>query len=385
MPLARINVYIISIWLLALVAGIADVAYASSHITTPSICPATLTQGTEGVSYSYTFRGNGGSTWSIIAGIPPPGLTLNGTSGILSGTPSTSGTYSFTVQLLASGGTSDTCACTLTIVGTTCSFVSGISSGAISFSSIDPSLSGTVYGTVTQQISFTCTISPIAYSITVSPSSGWTLQSGSNTMPFTPGITGNGTYTGTPVNLLIASGSGASSILQTNFNNAPAGLYGNGSAITISVNFSGLASPITATLPINSVSGTVISICTVSQSPGTLTFNIDPSISGTTSATISPDMQIKCTRNSPVTISASSSYGGASPKMQCTSSGSCGTSQIPYTFKIMNSSSWPVSTTGAGFGGAGIAMQISGSVSSSDYANAPIGTYGDTETVTISY
>ena len=96
-------------------------------------------------------------------------------------------------------------------------------------------------------------------------------------------------------------------------------------------------------------------------------------------------MQIKCTKNDSVNISASSQSGGASPLMNCVTSASCGTSQIPYTFKIMNSSAWPVSMTGGGFGGTGTALQISGSVSSSDYANAPIGTYSDIETITINY
>lgn len=86
-----------------------------------------------------------------------------------------------------------------------------------------------------------------------------------------------------------------------------------------------------------------------------------------------------------VTISASSSNGGPSPKMNCTSP-SCGAFQIPYTFKILNSNAWPISAPqGTGFGGAGTPLNISGSVNSTDYANAPIGTYGDTETVTISY
>ncbi|MCB9933784.1 MAG: IPT/TIG domain-containing protein [Planctomycetes bacterium] len=61
--------------------------------------------GTEGLAYDFDFHGAGSLattyTWTVIAGAPPPGLTL--TSGTpnanLSGTPTTPGTYSFTLRL----------------------------------------------------------------------------------------------------------------------------------------------------------------------------------------------------------------------------------------------------------------------------------------------
>jgi hypothetical protein len=56
-----------------------------------------------GAFYSTTLSASGPSplTWSVTAGIAPPGLTVTST-GTLAGTPSVSGTYDFTVQ--ASGG-----------------------------------------------------------------------------------------------------------------------------------------------------------------------------------------------------------------------------------------------------------------------------------------
>lgn len=384
----RLSKYVLLFCMLLFVFGISGVAYAVPQIRTPAVCPATLIQGAVGVPYTFTFIGTGGDKippWSIIAGSPPPGVSLSGT-GVLSGTPVALGTYTFTVELAAKNGQTATCVCTLTVVPATCSFVGGISSGTILFSpNIDPSQSSPVYGTVNQQVSFTCSANPIAYTVAVAPLSGWTLQSGSNILPFTPGIAGSGTYTGVAVNLLVPSGAGATSVLPTDYNNAPAGLYGNASAITITVSFSGLAPSIVATLPINSITGTVINMCSVAQAPGTLTFVIDPSLAGPIPGTISPDMQIKCTMNGLASISASSFYGGTTPKVQCTTAGTCGVTQIPYTFKILNSSTWPVTITGTGFGGVGLPMQLGGSVTSADYINAPIGTYGDTETITISY
>jgi len=52
-----------------------------------------------GVAYSYPFAASGGIlplTWSISAGALPAGLTLNPTTGILSGTPAASGDFSYT-------------------------------------------------------------------------------------------------------------------------------------------------------------------------------------------------------------------------------------------------------------------------------------------------
>ncbi len=383
MNLPGVYKYLVSLTLLLIITGTAGTAGANSKITTPATCPAILTQGSPGVSYTYTFTGNGGTTWAVTAGSLPPGLTLNTTTGVLSGTPTVAGTYTFTIKLNATGGTSATCACTVIIAG--CAFVNGISSGSISFGSIDPSLTGTVYGNVNQQVSFICPPNGTSYTIAVNPSSGWSLTSGSNSMQYALGIAPGGAYSGTPVNLLVPSGAGASSMAPASFQNMPAGTYTNTGAVQITVSWT--AGSIVATLPAGSVSGTVINTCKTTT-PGTLTFNIDPSVTGTTSAAISPDMQLNCTNGDTVTISASSQNGGAAPKLICTSPATCGSFQIPYTFRILNSNAWPVSVPPAlltGFGGAGVSLGISGSVNSTDYANAPIGSYGDTQTLTISY
>ncbi len=375
--------YLVTLSLLLIITAIAGTADANSKITTPSSCPATLTQGSPGVSYAYTFLGNAGTSWTIIAGSLPPGLTLNGATGILSGTPTAIGTYNFTIQFNATGGVSASCGCTLAIAG--CSFVNNISSGNISFGSIDPSGSATIYGNVNQQVSFVCPPNGTAYTVTMNPASGWSLASGSNSIPYTVGVAPIGSYSGSAVNLLIPSGAGASSMAPVNFQNVPAGTYTNTTAIQMTVTWSG--GSIVATLPAGSVSGAVINTCKVTT-PGTLTFNLDPSVTGTSNATISPDMQLNCTKGDSVSISASSQNGGSSPMLLCTSPATCGSFQIPYTFKLLNTNAWPVSVPPSsltGFGGAGVSLGISGSANSTDYANAPIGSYGDIQTLTISY
>ncbi len=68
---------------------------------TISVSPATLPTGTGGVVYSQTLSasgGNGGYTYSLSAGALPAGIALS-SAGVVSGTPTTTGTYNFTVRV----------------------------------------------------------------------------------------------------------------------------------------------------------------------------------------------------------------------------------------------------------------------------------------------
>ena len=71
-----------------------------------------------GKAYSSTMSVTGGSgsfTFSIISGSLPTGLTLNSTTGIVSGTPTTTGTYTFTSKVVDSNGSTDTTTCTILV------------------------------------------------------------------------------------------------------------------------------------------------------------------------------------------------------------------------------------------------------------------------------
>src|SRR5205823_4610321 len=62
----------------------------------------TLPDGASGAAYGVTLAGTGGTppyAWSVTAGSLPPGLTLEGPTGALTGTPSASGSFNFTVTL----------------------------------------------------------------------------------------------------------------------------------------------------------------------------------------------------------------------------------------------------------------------------------------------
>lgn len=74
--------------------------------------------GSVGVAYTHTFPAGGGFTpytFSISAGALPPGLSLNASTGVVSGTPTTSGIYFFTVMVTDADGTTNTVNCSIAI------------------------------------------------------------------------------------------------------------------------------------------------------------------------------------------------------------------------------------------------------------------------------
>ncbi|MHC4713467.1 MAG: Ig domain-containing protein [Planctomycetota bacterium] len=71
-----------------------------------------------GVAYSQTLAATGGATpytWSVIAGVLPDGLGLNGATGEISGTATAYGTFAFTVQVDDSWVPADTATQALSI------------------------------------------------------------------------------------------------------------------------------------------------------------------------------------------------------------------------------------------------------------------------------
>ena len=68
----------------------------------PTIDPVTLPDGTQGTAYEDVITASGGVapyTWSVSSGALPGGLTLDPASGVISGTPTAPGSYSFSVSL----------------------------------------------------------------------------------------------------------------------------------------------------------------------------------------------------------------------------------------------------------------------------------------------
>src|SRR5581483_1620807 len=88
----------------------ADNTTAVSSILTLSIAlgplgvidTGALTAAVTGVDYAYTLRGTGGTTpyrWAVNSGALPTGLTLNTTTGVISGRPTVAGTFNFVIKI----------------------------------------------------------------------------------------------------------------------------------------------------------------------------------------------------------------------------------------------------------------------------------------------
>lgn len=77
--------------------------YSLNVFAAVSISTSSLPNGSPGVPYSATLTATGGSipysNWTVTAGSLPPGLILNSASGLINGTPTTQGTFQFTVQV----------------------------------------------------------------------------------------------------------------------------------------------------------------------------------------------------------------------------------------------------------------------------------------------
>lgn len=83
-----------------------------------NIVTSTLPDGTETSAYSQTLSATGGDgsyTWSISAGSLSAGLSINSSTGEISGTPTTAGTSNFTVQVTDGLSNTDTQALAITI------------------------------------------------------------------------------------------------------------------------------------------------------------------------------------------------------------------------------------------------------------------------------
>jgi arabinan endo-1,5-alpha-L-arabinosidase len=91
---------------------------ASSTSTPLAITTTSLVGGTVNVSYSATLTATGGSgsgySWSTSAGAPPAGVTLSD-RGLLSGTPTATGTFNFTAEVTDSSQASATASLSLVI------------------------------------------------------------------------------------------------------------------------------------------------------------------------------------------------------------------------------------------------------------------------------
>lgn len=154
-----------------------------SGTTLPNILTSTLNTMTQGSPFSQALSVDGTPpfTFSVAAGSLPAGLSLNTTTGLISGTPSASGSYSFTIQAANAAGND-----------------SQAYSGTVTSSPVAPTVTTTTLNSLTQGTAFSQTLAatgtaPIAWTISAGTlPAGLSLNSSTGTISGTP--TGTGAY-----------------------------------------------------------------------------------------------------------------------------------------------------------------------------------------------
>jgi hypothetical protein len=139
--------------------------------------------GAQGATYSYTLQNAGGVapfTWSITAGSLPTGLSLNATTGAISGTPTAGGTFNATATVTDSGAPAKAANAALTFVVTP-----SVAPLSITTTSLTAATQGAPYSA---SLSATGGVSPYT----------WSLGTGSGPLPAGLAIGGAGTISGTP-------------------------------------------------------------------------------------------------------------------------------------------------------------------------------------------
>ena len=234
-------------------------ATLSITITSPqlTITSSTLAAGTVGTAYSQTLHAGGGTpsyTWSVTSGSLPAGLTLAAGSGVISGTPTASGTYSFTITVgdtsspiqtksvatsitivsnaltitssaLASGTDGTAYSQTLHASGGTPAYTWSISSGSLPAGLALSASSGTISGTPTASGTFTFTASVTDSSSPVQTKSVATsITIASNALTITTSSLASGTDGKAYSQSLVASGGTSPYTWSVTSGSLPAGL-----------------------------------------------------------------------------------------------------------------------------------------------------------------
>ena len=98
--------------------GIDNVVYTAYVCPTLTLFPSSISDQTAGVAYNQTITNTGAlgaATYDVTSGALPTGLTLS-SAGVLSGTPTATGSYSFTITITDASGCSGSQSYTVNIV-----------------------------------------------------------------------------------------------------------------------------------------------------------------------------------------------------------------------------------------------------------------------------
>ncbi len=314
-----------------------DLSITVTTITAPTITTSSLPSGTVGVSYSASLTASGTTpiTWSKASGDLPVDLTLS-TSGDISGTPTTAGTFAFIVQAVNAAGT-DSTDLSITIASPT---TPGLP--VITTSSLPSGTRGTAY---TASLSATGT-APITWALTSGAlPRGLELNTSGD-------ISGTPTQAGTFTFTVQATNSVGTASMSFTITIATPTVPGSPSITTTSLS-SGTAG--TAYSAVLTATGTTPITWSVSSGslPAGLTLSAAGVISGTPTATgrytftvTAQNSAGSAARQLTLRIVAASSGGGSSTTRTApaisTSSLSAGTAGSSYSYTLAASGSTPI-------------------------------------------
>jgi hypothetical protein len=287
----------------------------SITITAPqlSVTTSSLPGGTVGTPYSQQLAatgGTGGYTWSLSNGSLPAGLSLAAGGGI-SGTPSTAGAASFTVQVKDSSNATATQSLSITIAGPQLS---------VTTSSLPGGTVGTPYS---QQLAAT------------GGSGGYTWSVSSGSLPAGLSLSAGGDISGTPATAGAASfavqvkdSSNATATQSLSINIAGPQL----SVTTSSLSGGSVAIPYSQTLSATGGSGGYTWSVSSGSLPAGLSLSGGGTISGTPTAPGSAGFTVQVKDSSNATATQSLSITIAAPQLNITTSSLAGgTVGTPYS------------------------------------------------------
>jgi len=304
-----------------------------------SITTSSLSNGITNTAYSATLASSGGVTpvtWSVTVGTLPVGLTLNATTGAISGTPTTAGTSSFTVQAADSGNPQQkvTKALSITIAQQLVITTSSLPAGAVTSS----------YAATLQSSGGT---PAVTWSVTVGAlPAGLTLNAATGAITGTPAAAGTSNFTvqasdsGTPQQTVTKALSITinPALAITTTSPMPTGTTGTAYNQTLQTNGGGIApitwSITTGALPtglsLNASTGAIIGTPTVA---GTFNFTAQAADSGAPQQTATQALSISVSAGPLVVTAATLPQGAvndAYPATNLTATGGV----APYTWSI---------------------------------------------------